>query len=78
MEKFPSLVQKDQEYSVNLNLNVTNGGLSDMTKPVELIIQNPNIKLANGSSITVEPLKSRESKQVSLVAKVRSSDSFDV
>ena len=78
MEKFPSKVQKDQEFLVDLNLNVTNGGLSDMTKPVELLIQNPNIKLQNVTSIRVDPLKSRESRQISLVAKVKNSDAFNV
>lgn len=78
MEKFPSKVQKDQEFLVDLNLNVTNGGLSDMTKPVELLIQNPNIKLQNVTSIRVDPLKSRESRQISLVAKVKNSDTFNV
>lgn len=53
-------------------MNVTNGGLSDMNTPYDIQIANPNIEIVNakGNKFQVEPLKSRETRQVQMTLRL--------
>jgi hypothetical protein len=81
-----NLAQKTEilanEKLMNLKLNVTNGGLSDMTSPYDLVLSNEDISIVECDQktdgvrhITIDPLKTRETKTVTLTVKVQDDSS---
>ena len=58
-------------------MTLTNGGLSDMSSPSFIQIDNPDLSLLNGTNnqFVLEPLKARESKNVQLTFRIKDSES---